>query len=228
MSNNMSLPEYQAPLPPPEPKKAEEIFTEYATFAQDADKKGLKRDEIEAILRYVDKNLSIWVTDGKEQYLKKEHTGLARTIEYIPATKTVVLHFKQKTKAGEPLGTGHISIIKASSIVASRSLPKWAVDVADKVPKKTDQRPETNVEKIRKEAEITSQFTDAKNVRRMYRISEKGLLLEGMSGGTLRQNLGRFTPDQKAKIARDCLNGLREIHNKRLVHRDIHSDNIFL
>lgn len=227
MSTNMSLPEYQAPLPPPEPKKAEELLNEYATFAQEAEKKGLRRDEIEAILCYVDKNLSIWVTDGKEQYLKKEHTGLARTIEYIPATKTVVLHFKQKTKAGGPHGTGHISVIKASSIVASRSLPKWAVDVADKVPKKSDKRPNA-IEKMRKEAEITSQFADAKNVRRMYRISEKGLLLEGMSGGTLRQNFGRFTSDQKARIARDCLNGLREIHDKRLVHRDIHSENIFL
>src|SRR5262249_39729605 len=85
-------------------------------------------------------------------------------------------------------------------------------------------------EALRREAEITAKFTKAEHVRRVFRVSEKGLLLEGMTGGTLRDHIGRtpFTPDERAKIAQDLIKGLIEIHEMGYIHRDIHSQNLFL
>ena len=221
-------------------KKLDTLLADNAAFVDIAFKNGMSREEIEKHLLYIDKNLSNWVSDGKHLYINRKDSGLARTIEYLPDSGTVVTHFKSKTKPGgekgQPLGKGHISVVKQSIVVLSKNLLgrqfETGMDIADKTPlDKTDVAARSkSLESMSKEGQITQKFADSQNVRKVYRINEKGLLLEGMNAGSLNGHIGgtAFTSEQKGKIAQGLINGMAEIHRAGYVHCDLHAGNCFL
>lgn len=200
-------------------------------FRSAAAQKGMSKEGIDRHLAFIEKNFQKWVEGGENVYIKKGgKEGLERTIEYIPETETVVTHFKRKVKSGgvkgSLLGEGAFSKVKESMVVVSKVYEAGSL-VADKVVK---DRTEQGRESIIEEGKITRQFDESKHVRRCYRVSGKGLLLEGMSG-TLSDRLKNgkeMGTDEKHFIARSLVFGMYEIHEKKLVHHDLHKGNCFV
>lgn len=210
--------------------RVEKLALKNPVFANFARKNGMSADEIEECLNYIDKHLPSWVAGGEKKYISKKDSGLVRPIEYLPFGEMVVAHFKRKKKSrgvkGRPFVKGFSSNIKQSMIISRKAGPRMVL--ANKGP--TNKSDQTSIDLIDFEGKITGLFSESKNVRRIVRFGTKSLLLEEMEGGALSDHIGStpFNSHQKAKIAFGLFNGMREIHNKGLIHQDIQSANCFL
>lgn len=208
-------------------EKLKERFPKDEAFIEKAGGR-MKPQEIEKQILFINANYEEWTKGNRDLVIKKGPGGGARTIEYLAKTGTVVTHFKKKLAEGKgaPLGVGHWSVVKASIINLSK-IYEPGMDLADKKPKT-----EADIPELKHEGEITQEFQSAKNVRRVINITpggphqKMGLLLEGMSGGTLAEK--RVEEAKKDALFRDLTNGLNEIHSKSYVHRDLHAGNCFL
>lgn len=200
-------------------------------FCSIASKKGMSKEEIDAHLRFISDNFEKWVTNRKDFIIKKGgKEGLARTIEYSSETQTVFTHFKKKigpagTSKGKPLGEGQFSVVKQSIVSASTQLTP-AADIAEKIPKDKN----TGGAAILEEGRVNLEFKCAQNVRHVFRISEKGLLLEGMKTNleSRLKEANSMSPEEKLNLMRGLSNGLHEMHEKGYVHQDIHKGNCFV
>ncbi|MCB1135909.1 MAG: protein kinase family protein, partial [Chlamydiia bacterium] len=191
------------------------------SFRQKAKGRGLEDPEIDAITTYVLEHFAQWAQCDEDVVVKKgQGSGLARTIEYLHQSKTVVLHFKRK--GGGALGEGRFSIVKPSIVVCSQTLPSGA-DLADKVAKDKTRAGQE------REAYVSSQLVDAKHVRKVIRCSERGLLLEGMAQdlATRLKDWKSMTEIDRMGIAYHIIKGLRELHGADFSHQDLHAGNCF-
>ncbi|MCB1136458.1 MAG: hypothetical protein KDK78_09330, partial [Chlamydiia bacterium] len=121
------------------------------SFRQKAEDRGLNDPEIDAISKYVVDHFAQWAQCDEDVVVKKgQGSGLARTIEYLHDSKTVVLHFERE-------GEERFSIVVCSHTFSS------GADLADKVAKDKTRAGQE------REAYVSSLLVDAKHVRKVVR-----------------------------------------------------------
>lgn len=88
----------------------------------------------------------------------------------------------------------------------------------------------------RSEVQILRKLRNCRGIVTLYGVLRRPhnkleVMLEFYPDGSLLSKRGkkfRFTPDQKLKIAKDVAYGLLAMHQRHLIHRDLHSGNILL
>lgn len=207
------------------------LWERYANFVEVARKKGMTEAEIGWQISFIDRTYPFWVARKKEVYLKKrDEPELSRTIEYDPDTKQVYTHFKSKVTSwlkGPPLGKGMFGKITESVVVQTgRSLANKTIKKATVVPQESARR------LLLSEGNNLQLFLGSQNIVQVERVSNRGLLLELMEQGTLEELLKKWqnslTSPERNFIALDALSGLKAIHSKGRVHKDIKLENMLV
>jgi len=185
---------------------------------------GLKEHELYAITHFIENGLKKQIEKGNF-YVKKEKTNLARTIEYDPVTNRVFIHLK--THHVDPIGKGFHKKVTRSIL--------YDVDSPELVANSTMSEVNT------KEIKYLKKTLGAKGLAETYAItthSKKGsnktvtsIMQKLYSGGTLyhfQHNAHELTEHEKLIVCRDLLHGLESLHDKDIVHRDLHGNNVLL
>lgn len=178
---------------------------------------GLTKNELFDIARYIETE-----QPSKTAYLRKEDTGLARTIEQV-ANRTFI-HLKTHNVA--PLGKGfHKSVTR--SIMYDVEHPAL---VANSVGDAT----------LQNEIEILKSLQGAEGVVQTYAVGKHkkksgkevySVIMKLYNTQTIRStefNLQKLTPDEEVYVARDLMKGLESLHAKKIAHRDLHTSNFVL
>jgi serine/threonine protein kinase len=185
---------------------------------------GLKEHELYAITHFIEHGLKKQIEKGNF-YLNKEKTKLARTIEYDPETKRVFIHLK--THHVDAIGKGFHKKVTRSIL--------YDIDSPELVANSTMSEVNT------KEIKYLKKTMGAKGLAETYAItthSKKGsnktvrsIIQKLYSGGTLyhfQHNAHELTEREKLVVCRDLLQGLESLHDKDIVHRDLHGNNVLL
>lgn len=155
-------------------------------------------------------------------YLRKEETGLARTIERVQNRTFIHL----KTHGVAPIGKGFHKKVTLS-IMYDRKHPEL---VANSVGDAT----------LQHEAEILRTLNGAEGIVKTYAINSHqkrsgdkvySVIMKLYNTQTVRStefNLQKLTPIEEVYVARDLMKGLESLHAKRIAHRDLHTSNFIL
>lgn len=92
------------------------------------------------------------------------------------------------------------------------------------------------VRKMLDEGNRLSKFTNNENIVDVYDCFEENntayIVMEYLDGKDLKKHLeengGRLAPEKAVELIMPVLNALEDMHNEKLIHRDISPDNIFL
>ena len=184
---------------------------------------GLTKEELLDIARYIEvkrHSMSAW----DHNYLRKEKTHLARTIEYDPETKRFFIHLKKH-------GIRHLGSGQHKSVTRSIMYD--------------DQRPElvancVFLDKAQREIEITKKLCGKKGIIDTYAVGRHkkkngdnvvSLIQKLCNSGSFLHCQKKFkglSTEEKISICRDILQGVEAMHALDLVHRDLHGKNILL
>jgi len=164
-----------------------------------------------------------------EQYKhKNKKTG---KIEIVKCYEEKIGEIKEVDIVGESLGMGRLGQVykvKSGNIF-------FAMKVFRDVDIKLEEYKEKVEKSFRKEFKAAQKVNHV-NVTKVYQFGncEWGrekipyLLVELVEGVTLQQMLAKNKPFDKVKIAEGIIEGLKFIHEKGIVHRDIKTDNIMV
>jgi serine/threonine protein kinase len=185
---------------------------------------GLTNNQLQQIGNYIEMQLPVQIQAGNF-YLKKNVTGLPRTIEYDKITKTVFIHLK--THGDVPLvGRGGSKKV-TKSIIYDPKNPEIVANCATVIEDKD-------------EALSSIRFKDSKGL-----AGAKAVTIHAKADGTLRLNifmklfkpgslhkvLEEKTPltlKEKVKIMYDTVCGLHTLHEQGCVHRDVKPGNVLV
>jgi len=157
-------------------------------------------------------------------YLSRKKTGFGCTIEHDPVTKMTFLHLN--SKGIDALGKG-VKKQVTRSIRYDSKRPEMVACCRTSIPLPT-------------EIEALNTMKEAKGIVKLYATTERlskdnvkiyTLFCELYRGGSLSQSLDkkqRFSFKQKLDIAHQLLTGLEELHEQKLIHRDLTTRNVLL
>lgn len=187
-----------------------------------SDDTGLTKGELFKIAKYIETKLPYKVKKGKA-YLRKEKTGLARTIEY--KSKRAFIHLK--THGVQALGTGCHKKVTRSIMYAAHKPEVVANCVGDKT--------------VKAEGRILQKLNGSDGVVKTYAFSTHkkksgrkvySMITKMYNAHTVRSyeydRSHLENRNEAAYIARDLMLGLENMHAKKLAHRDLHSGNFMV
>ena len=183
----------------------------------------VEENELLEIAFFIETKLKSHI-DKKDYYLKSDKTGLSRTIEYDPKTKLTFIHLKCHNGA-EKLGKGYFKTV-TKSIQYDRNKPelvahaeqKGSADQEVQALKKTK-----DIKGVIQAKSITShkeKATGDKKVSMVFKMYNPGALNAAV--------IKKLSFNEKLKIAHDLLTGMKGLHEKGLVHRDLKPGNVFV
>ncbi len=183
---------------------------------------GLSNGELFKIAKYIETKLSHKLKKGKA-YLRKDKTGLARTIEY--KSKRAFIHLK--THGVAPLGQGCHKKVTRSIMYAAHSPSIVANSVGDKT--------------VKAEGRVLKKLQGKEGIAATYALNEHkkksgkkvySIISKLYNGHTVRSyEYNRSNLENRAEgayIGRDLMKGLESMHAKKLAHCDLHSGNFMV
>lgn len=189
-----------------------------------SDKLGLKKKDVFSLCMYIETKLPSKIKDGKI-YLKKEKTGLARTIEYDPKTKRTFIHLKKHHISG--IGEGwHKKVTK--SIMYDLKAPEI---VANCVCDYTGEGEVAVLKKVQGKQGIMETYALTEHTKQKTKKKVTSIICKLYNAHSVRHyqyNVSPMSPLDKLKIARDFVAGIESLHSKDLIHRDLHGANILV
>lgn len=206
----------------------DEVVTRALEISQNiwkvANKLALKKPELFEIVLYIETKLPAKIED-KKYYLKKEKTGLARTIEYDPQSKLTFIHLK--THGIDRLGKGwHKKVTK--SIMYDAKNPEI---VANSTFMDDGDEEIRTVKKIKNQPGLAHTYAITEHKKDKTGKSVISLIQRLYNGGNLLDHLHNGTSLSKKElvvVARDLMHGLEAMHSKDMVHRDLHGGNFLI
>lgn len=185
---------------------------------------GLIKPELFELALYIETKLPKKVEDGKI-YLKKEKTGLARTIEYDPKSKQIFIHLK--THGIDRLGKGwHKKVTK--SIMYDVKKPEL---VANSTFMDDGKEEVASVKKLKNLPGLAHTYAITEHKKEKSGQVVISIIQRLYNGGNLLPFLHNETSLSKKDVmlvARDLMQGLESMHDKEMVHRDLHGGNFLL
>lgn len=162
--------------------------------------------------------------DKSEYYLKGVKTGLSRTVEYDPKSKLTFIHLKCHNGV-KKLGKGYFKTVTKSiqydrekpEIVAHSEQKGDASQEVDNLKKAKGIKGVIQAKAITMHEEAA---TGENKVSMVFKLFNPGALSETV--------IKSFSFQEKVKIAKDLLVGLKGLHEMNLVHRDLKRDNVFV
>ena len=192
---------------------------------------GISEKELFELALFIETELPHWVNRGCT-YLKKEQTGQVRTIEYDSLSKQVFIHLK--THGIDPIGKGRYKKV-TYSIKYGRNRPLLVAncvlhhDGSSRV-----------MQAIQSEAEALKQLAFCKGVANTYSVTEHdkqngvhvtSFIQKMYAGGGLKKYFltpGSLSRNEQLILARDYFSGLEQMHERNLVHCDLHAGNLLI
>lgn len=188
---------------------------------------GMTMDELIELVRFVE--LLQRSNDGTAQYLRKEETKLARTVELEPTSGRIFIHLKTHNNVPE-LGRGtHKRVTK--SILYDRVRPQLVATAI--VQDSQETRDEIKLlEKFRDTEGIVTPLCIAKHGkkssgRRFWEIVTP-LYNEGSLHAFICKNRNAISMPTKYKIAKDILQGSSNLNAMGYLNRDNNKGNFFI
>jgi serine/threonine protein kinase len=184
---------------------------------------GVGEKDLLEIAFFIETKLKGYIDKG-EYSLKKDKTGLSRSIEYDPKSKLTFIHLKCHNGV-KKLGGGVFKTV-TKSIQYDREKPELVAHAEQKGDASQE------VHNLKKAHDIKG-VIQAKAI-----INHEGggssenkvsMLFKLFSPGALSETVIKsFSFQDKVKIAKDLITGLKGLHETNLVHRDIKRENIFV
>ncbi len=203
-------------------EKFDRMIMASENIAKLSDDLGLTNGEIFKIARYIETKLKQKVKKGKA-YLRKDKTGLARTIEY--KSKRAFIHLKSHGVA--PLGSGCHKRVTRSIMYAAHAPELVANSVGDKT--------------VKAEGKVLLKLQGQEGIAKTYAVNDHkkksgktvySIISKLYNAHTVRSyEYNRSSMENRAEevyIARDLMKGLEGMHAKKLAHRDLHSGNFMV
>lgn len=187
-------------------------------------KHGLTKDELKAISLYIQKDLPKEICQG-HYYLKKEATGLARTIEYDPNTKNVFIHLKRK--GVQEIGRGCGKVVTQSILYDIRK-PAF---VALSVLKPTANQKEAHyMDSLKNTPGVISLLAATSHVKERTQTEVQQIVTPLYEKGSLQKfkKEHQLSIMEKACIAKDVMNSLKNLHSREIAHGDVHKGNFLV
>lgn len=181
----------------------------------------LSKEELKSISHYIEKELPKQIAAGNF-YLKKEVTGLARTIEHDPLAGKTFIHLKRKNL--KELGRGGAKTVTVSIEYGTK--PQYVANSIFKAMPSNE-----------KEVNLMTRLKGNSGIINIYsstrHVSSKNeevlqLITPLYSHGSLKSFMEKGlkpTFTEKKSLCRDLLNGLSNMHDKGTAHGDIHQGN---
>lgn len=184
---------------------------------------GINRAELVRLALFLETELEPAVA-STGNYLSRRKTGYGCTIEHDPVTKHTFIHLNPKGK--KQLGKGVKKTVSKAILYDSKK-PELIASCTTSLPLHT-------------EIHALEKMKEASGIVKLYAKTERTtseqtkvytLMCELYRGGSLAQVQSRnvrFSFKQKLDIALQILTGLDELHEKKLVHRDLTTKNVLL
>lgn len=191
---------------------------------------GCTDSEFLRIAEFIDSKLKHHIAH-KEYYLRKETTGIPRTIEYEPITKKVFIHLKTKNGLSM-LGKGGQKRVTKSLEYSQH--PELLANAVYKCTTEADKKEaEAEIAALQKlkgkmgvmELIATSSHKDKENIKPKLQIITKMYNQGDLHDFTMKHPL---TLPEKMKLTESILRGLASIQEAGIVHTDIKSENILV
>ncbi len=200
---------------------AQRIFAGYNNIAPLADETALTPRQLFDIVKFIETDLKGKTKNGRA-YLRKEKTGLARTLEY--ANGRTFIHLK--THGVELIGQGNHKRVTRSLMYANGGSTFVANCVGDN--------------SVQHEGKILQRLKGLDGIAETYAVNSHkkksgklvhSIMMKHYNGRTVRTyecSPELLTPLEKVKIARDLMKGLENVHSKKVAHRDLYSTNFYV
>ena len=178
---------------------------------------GITHEELVAACRFIEKVQH--AGKNTKRVFSRKTTNLPCVIERVSSPEGFII---------KGLPGGHQTIGQGCHKVVNKAIfyGKRPIIIADCLSDKSGAYEISVLKKLRKCHGIVPYVGSVTRSKNQYSI-----FLEYCPGGTLKAKVKQgllISTDQKIQIAKDCAMGLKSMHARHLVHRDLHSDNILL
>lgn len=194
---------------------------------------GISRDELYEIALYIEEKLRPEIVENSGyHYLRKESSGLARTIECCP-NGLIFIHLK--THGIAAIGRGGAKKV-TYSIMYDNKAPEL---VANSIIK--DKERESRQRSIFNEKRVCEQFKNRSGICHCFVVTAHAkpdgskpvvsFLQKLNNGGTLKKYFCKdavLTKQQLIQLALDYMLGIRTLHRHDLIHGDLHLPNFMI
>ncbi len=155
----------------------------------------------------------------KEHYLAKKKTGFICDLEYLPFKKSafIVLNSGRSTF----LGKGRKKTVR-KAILYNRAKPK----VVARALQDDEMKTEVSVMRSLSRAKGVIEYKGSKKNKRQTVLYSELYPMGDLQ--TLFEKNKKFTLSEKIEIATSLMRGIKSMHSKKIVHRDITAKNVFL
>ncbi len=183
---------------------------------------GLSNNKLFKMAKYIEVKLPGKVKHG-QAYLKKDRTGLARTIEF--KSNRAFIHLK--THGVQALGAGVHKKVTLSIMYAAHKPEIVANGVGDYT--------------VEREGKVLKKLKGAEGIAKTYALSSHkkssthkkvySIISKLYNARTVRHyeyDRSSMNHDEEVFIARDLMKGLESMHAKKMAHRDLHSGNFMV
>lgn len=193
---------------------------------------GITKQELSDIVDYIETELPNAIGKGN-YYLRKEETGLCRTIEYDPVSKLTFIHLK--THGIEALGKGRYKRV-TYSIKYDKTAPELVANCI-----LIDDGSHRVKKSIAHELAVTTAYPDTEGLAATYALGKHtkknsaevySFIQKLYTGSSFKKYCLANRPaewsDTMLFLARDFAAGLEALHRLDLVHADLHRSNMLL
>jgi len=186
------------------------------------EKLGLGKKELFSMALYIETKLKGRVKKG-EFYLRKEKTGLARTIEYDPKSHKTFIHLK--THNVNRVGKGCHKRVTLSIMYRAHTPEVVVNSVGDE----TILREAKALKMLKGKPGIVPTYAMTQHVKKKTHEKVYSLIQKHYNAHSMRsyhERNAQITKKECVKMAKDIFSGLEAMHEKRLAHLDLHRGNI--
>jgi serine/threonine protein kinase len=193
---------------------------------------GITKEELSSIVNYIETELPNAIQKGK-YYLRKEETGLCRTIEYDPVSKLTFIHLKRH--GINALGKGRYKRV-TYSIKYDKTAPELVANCI-----LIDDGTHRVKKSIQHELTVTTAYPDTEGLAATYAVGKHtkkdasqvySFIQKLYTGDSFKKyciaNRSTKWNDTMLFLARDFAAGLEALHRLDLVHADLHRSNMLL